>query len=323
MPKISVIVPVYKVEKYIEKCVCSLMEQTLDNIEYIFVDDCSPDNSIKILETTLGRYPHRVENVRIIHHDVNKGLSSARNSGLAVARGEYIAHCDSDDWVELTMYEKLYKKAKAENADVCFSNFYFAYNDKNEPYECTSVYANKIRTINSYIKTTWTVLWNIVAKRSLYSEYKLCAPENISYCEDFYLSVRLFYFARKIVKVDEALYYYNQTNVNSIMSGFNLKFERDERWAYLNTIKLFKQEKVYDHYKQSMCWRVLKSTQDAAVHIDRYKDFLSVYPESHRYIWSCPYDLNFKSRVIMSLLAFYPLRFVGVAIIWFRKFLQR
>ena len=217
MPKISVIIPIYKVEKYIEKCVCSLMEQTLDDIEYIFVDDCTPDNSIKILETTLERYPHRVANVRILHHDVNKGLSSARNSGLAVARGEYIAHCDSDDWVELTMYEKLYKKAKAENADVCFSNFYFAYNDKYEPYECTSVYANKIRTINSYIKTTWTVLWNIVAKRSLYSEYKLCAPENISYCEDFYLSVRLFYFAGKIAKVEEALYYYNQTNVNSIM----------------------------------------------------------------------------------------------------------
>ena len=111
------------------------------------------------------------------------------------------------------------------------------------------------------------------------------------------------------------------------MYGFNLKLnlklERDERWAYLSTIKFFKQENVYDNYKESMCWRVLKSTQDAAVHIDRYKEFLSVYPESHKYIWSCPYDLNLKSRVIMSLLAFYPLRFVGVAIIWFRKFLQR
>ena len=72
-----------------------------------------------------------------------------------------------------------------------------------------------------------------------------------------------------------------------------------------------------------MCWRVLKATQDAAVYIDRYNEFLLLYPESHKYIWNCPFDVNLKNKVIMSLLAFYPLRFVGLLIIWLRKILQR
>lgn len=323
MPKVSIIVPVYNVEKYIERCVRSLFEQTLDDIEYIFVDDCSPDNSISIVKSVSEDYPNRKNNIKYCIHNKNRGLTSTRNTGLAVATGDFIAHCDSDDWVDIHMYEKLYNCAIEENADLCFSNFYFAYENKMESYECATVYVDKIKTINSYIGTCWTVLWNMIAKRNLYREHNLKSPENISYCEDFHLSVRLFHYAKKIVKVDASLYYYNQMNVNSIMHGLNLKHESDERWAYLDTITFFKGENVYDKYKRAMCWRVLKSTQDAAVHFDRYKDFLYIYPESHQYIWNCPYDINLKSRIIMSLLAFYPLRLLGIFIIWLRKFLQR
>lgn len=125
------------------------------------------------------------------------------------------------------------------------------------------------------------------------------------------------------MKIDEPLYYYNQMNVYSIMHGFNKKYESDERWVYLDTISFLKDKNVYDKYKQTMCWRVLKATQDAAVYIDRYNEFLLLYPESHKYIWNCPFDVNLKNKVIMSLLAFYPLRFVGLLIIWLRKILQR
>ena len=110
--KVSVCIPVYGVEKYIEKCARSLFEQTMqDGIEFIFVNDCTKDRSIEILEQVLAEYPHRKEQTRIIHHEKNRGLVAARNTGLAYASGEYIIHCDSDDWVELDMYEKMYKKA--------------------------------------------------------------------------------------------------------------------------------------------------------------------------------------------------------------------
>lgn len=108
---VSVIIPVYNVGKFIERCARSLMEQTMDNVEYIFVDDASPDNSIQILQKVLADYPNRRDNVRILTHAENKGLPAARNTGLAVATGEYIFHCDSDDFVEPDMLEQLYGKA--------------------------------------------------------------------------------------------------------------------------------------------------------------------------------------------------------------------
>lgn len=323
MPKISVIIPVYKVEKYIEKCARSLFEQSLEDMEFIFVDDCTPDNSITIVKSVVEDYPNRKKQIKYLSHEKNQGLTSTRNLGLSVALGDYIAYCDSDDWVDIYMYEKLYNHAIVENADVCFCNFQFAFKDKLDYYECTSVYADKTKTINSYISTLWTVIWNMIVKREILVDYELKSPENISYCEDFYLSVRLFYYANKIIKLDEALYFYNQMNVNSIMHGINLRAESDERWAYLDTIQFFKEKGVYNEYKKTMCWRVLKSTQDAAVYIDRYRDFLTLYPESHKYIWNCPFINNWKSRVIMLFLAFYPSRFVGIFIIWLRNLIQR
>ena len=94
-PFVSVIVPIYGVEKYIERCARSLLEQTIENIEYIFVNDCTKDNSIAILESVIKEYPHREHQVRIIHHGTNKGLPQARKTGLLNAHGEYIAHCDN------------------------------------------------------------------------------------------------------------------------------------------------------------------------------------------------------------------------------------
>lgn len=111
-PKVSVIIPVYGVERYIEQCARSLFSQTMrDGIEYIFVDDCSPDKSIEILEDILREYPHREPQVKIIRHTENQGIGGTRRTGVKNATGEYIIHCDSDDWVEPDMYEMLYGKA--------------------------------------------------------------------------------------------------------------------------------------------------------------------------------------------------------------------
>ena len=111
-PLLSIVVPIYNVENYIEKSVRSLFEQTYPNIEYIFVNDCTPDKSMGVLDSVLADYPHRVSNVVVINHTQNKGLAISRHDGFVVAKGEYIATCDSDDWVELDMYENLMRCAK-------------------------------------------------------------------------------------------------------------------------------------------------------------------------------------------------------------------
>lgn len=110
MPSITVIIPMYKVSRFIEKCATSLMEQTLQDVEFLFIDDCSPDDSREKLERVLAAYPDR--DARILAHEHNMGLPAARNTGLAEARGEWIFHCDGDDWVEADMLEKMISAAR-------------------------------------------------------------------------------------------------------------------------------------------------------------------------------------------------------------------
>ena len=132
MPAVSVIVLVYKVEEYIERCARHLFDQTLEDIEYIFVDDCSPDRSVEILERVLDDYPHRSKQVQILHNDVNRGQAFSRRRGIEAATGEYIIHCDSDDWPEMDMYEKMYVKASEENLDMVICNIRRIYQDHVE-----------------------------------------------------------------------------------------------------------------------------------------------------------------------------------------------
>ena len=129
MSKVSVVVPIYGVEKYIERCARSLFEQTLDDIEFIFVDDCTKDHSICVLEKVLLDYPQRQKQTTIVHHEVNKGLPLARQTGIMMATGDFIAHCDSDDWVDVDVYRQMYDTAINEKADVVICDYYKA-NDK-------------------------------------------------------------------------------------------------------------------------------------------------------------------------------------------------
>ena len=133
MPAVSVIVLVYKVEKYIERCARSLFEQTLQDIEYIFVDDCTPDRSIEILEWVLEDYPERKSQVIILHNERNSGLPFSRRRGVEAASGDYIIHCDSDDWPESDMYAKLYAKASSENLDMVICRMRLVYPGHTEP----------------------------------------------------------------------------------------------------------------------------------------------------------------------------------------------
>lgn len=117
-PLISVLIPIYKVEAYIEKCVKSLFGQTYENIEYIFVDDCTPDNSIAVLQSVMEKYPCRRNRTRIIRNATNQGIAAVRNILLENATGEYVIFIDSDDWVELSMIENLVNEAQATDADI-------------------------------------------------------------------------------------------------------------------------------------------------------------------------------------------------------------
>lgn len=207
MAKLSIIIPVYGVEKYIEKCVRSLFEQTLDDIEYIFVDDCTPDRSIGILESLLNEYPSRIDQVTILHHKENKGLPIARQTGIKEAHGDYILHCDSDDWIEKNACELLYQRAVETNADMVISDYYRV--NKEGVNSCAGCISNLSRNeiiYKMYYQKVPYMVWNKLIRRELYNyieEYPLQ-----THGEDFAIILQLAYYTKEIQYIPIPLYYY-------------------------------------------------------------------------------------------------------------------
>lgn len=323
MPKVSVIIPVYNVANYIERCARSLFEQTLDDMEFIFVDDASPDNSVQILQETLSYYPQRKSQVYIIHHESNLGLTAARNSGLGMATGDFIANCDSDDYVSRNMYKSLYEKAIQEEADVVYCDFFMAYSLYNECYKTLNNDEDKTVFLKQYLLQSWSVLWNMIISRELLLAHNLHSPQGITYCEDFYLTVRILFYANKIAKINDALYYYNRANNSSIMHKLSEKDALDERNTYLDTIEFFAKNGVLKNYQREISWRVLKNKQDLVLNPHQHHEFMNIYPESHKYIISCPVSFcNRKIKCFMWMLT-HHLRWPLLGILYLRKTLGR
>lgn len=135
MAKISVISPIYGVENFIGKSVESMMRQTLDDVEFIFVNDCTKDKSLEILQSVIARFPERSSQIKIINHVCNKGLPSARNTGLEAAKGDYVFHWDSDDYADAEMLESMYNHAVKNNADIIWCDWYLTFSENERRME--------------------------------------------------------------------------------------------------------------------------------------------------------------------------------------------
>ena len=211
-PCVSVIVPVYGVEKYIERCAISLMEQTFSDIEFIFVNDCTKDKSIAILEAVLSKYPNR--NARIVSKEQNEGLPSARKTGYEHSTGQYIMHIDSDDWVELNAVELLYNRAIESNADMVYCDWVEEYADYSAPFKQKSLnrdqYFEGILSLELY-----AYAWNRLCKRSLYEGVTFPVYNML---EDYVLTSQLLIRAKSVSYLDRVIVHYNKTNEGSIMS---------------------------------------------------------------------------------------------------------
>lgn len=217
---VSIIVPIYNVERHIEVCVRSLMSQTYDNIEFIFVDDASPDSSIEILNEVLLDYPSRAESTKFVKHDVNKGLPAARNTGISHSNGHYIFHCDADDWIESTMVEDLIIALAKYDADIAYCDFFLTFHHK-ERYMSQPNYCNAKECIQSMLRGKMKYnVWNKIVKRSLYEENDIMFPKGKGMGEDMTV-IKLFAHAKRVVHVPRAYYHYMQTNPNAYTKSFN------------------------------------------------------------------------------------------------------
>lgn len=207
MRKVSVIVPVYNTYKYLRKCLDSLVNQTLDDIEIIVINDCSTDESKKILD----EYELKYDNVLVFHNKINKGIGYNRNLGIKKATGEYISFIDSDDFVDETMYDKMYKKAKEDNLDLVICKFHKMLEKDDDLIEIEP--DSKIPYFkNTNLKSTPNLLldinlapWNKLYKKELLDDISF--PEDLKY-EDAIVVVKALARAKKIGMVDEKLNYY-------------------------------------------------------------------------------------------------------------------
>lgn len=235
--KVSVIIPVYKVEKFMERCARSLMEQTFADVEYIFVDDASPDDSIAVLRQVLADYPERDSHVKILTHVENKGLPAARNTGLAVAQGEYIFHCDSDDFVEKDLLSTLYEAACREGADIVWSDYYISY-PNNERYLKQPSYDTPETALKGMLHGRMKYnVWNKLVKRCLYTDHNITFPAGYAMGEDMTMMF-LFSYAHKVAYVGKALYHYvsnnaSMTNVPKPEHLVELKHNSDRLLSFL------------------------------------------------------------------------------------------
>ena len=204
------------------------MEQTLVDVEYIFVDDATPDDSIKVLQGVINQYPDRKNQCRIIHHKQNLGLPAARNTGLAVAQGEYIFHCDSDDFVEPDMLEQLYCKATETDADIVWCDWWLSF-AKNERYMKQPEYPTAIEALKGMLSGVMKFnVWNKLIRRSLYEENRITFPAGYGMGEDMTI-MRLFARASKVANLPKAFYHYVQQNNGAFCKTFSEKHLSDVR----------------------------------------------------------------------------------------------
>ena len=240
MPKVSVIVPIYNVEKYLEKCINSLLSQTLEDIQIILVNDGSKDNSGNIAKEYEQNNKDRV----IYVEKENGGLSDARNYGLKYATGDFIAFLDSDDYIEKNAYEEMYNKAIEENADYVECDFIWEFPnkirvDKQYPYK------NK-KEMLSFVRV---VAWNKLIKRQLITDNNLEFPKGLRY-EDVEFTYKLIPFINKFTYVDKPFIHYVQRE-GSIA---NVQNERTaEIFTVLdNVIEFYKKNNIYEKYRDEL-----------------------------------------------------------------------
>ena len=284
-PNVSIIIPVYNVEKYIRRCLDSVLAQTLAGFECILVDDRSPDKCPEICDS----YAKKDARVKVIHKKQNEGLPQARKTGFENSSGEYIIFIDSDDWIEPDMIEKLYSSAFESNADIAVCDFY-KYNEHGYEYEIqtldTENYINNLGFVNQ------CAVWNKLFRREIAVLIKF--PKAGKY-EDRAITQQALYFSRKIVKVPYPLYHYaynqeslyRKININ-IYSGWveNILFTINFLHENLKENFILK-EKNINKYVNNFKLKVLLNRE-----LRREKRLLSFYPQSGFKKWLLLYFLK-------------------------------
>ena len=299
--KVSILVPIYNVEKFFSRCLESLFNQTYQNIEYVFVNDCTPDNSMVVLHNFMEKYPSRAKLVRIIENTNNCGIAIVRNTLIKNATGDYVLFVDSDDWIEEDMVEKLVDKAIQTDADVVGCDYYEDYPNKavlfKQHYPTDRIEAMKAMTLLK-IKG---VLWKLLIRHDLIVKNNLSFIPEIHFGEDYIFCCKLFFYAKSISNVDEALYHYVQYNPNNYCSSNSDKRIQSFAKAIKTVETFYRENGILDMVNTELLQRKFLCKSSYALDKEKrnIKKWAFFFPESNGIWRTMNYSVPNKMRFLL------------------------
>lgn len=222
-PLVSICVPVYNVERYIERCAVSLFEQSCQDIECVFVNDGSPDSSLDKLKAVVERYPAIRDKVKIVEHERNRGLSAARNTAIAHSSGEFILHVDSDDYLDEEAVEHLVRKQEETGADIVTGQAICIEKEKAFLMERPQFSSNQDFIKDMIKPSIHHTIWGRLIRKSLYLDHGIQAKEGVNIGEDLQVMTQLAFYSNKVESIWDVVYHYDCTNDLSYMNQFDTK----------------------------------------------------------------------------------------------------
>ena len=302
MPIISVILPVFNMEKYIDRCVNSVIGQSFSDWELILVDDGSTDGSGNICD----EYAKKDSRIRVIHKK-NGGVASARQIGTDEAEGKYSIHCDADDWIDSNMLENMYSEAQKEDADIVVSNFYYNYSNDRE-----CLYKVKVPLVaQDFIKeilygNSFGGLCHKLIRHSLYKKYNIRYIEGVNYCEDVLVLAQLLKNDLHIRYIDKAYYHYCLENEDSITRNYTLKTYL-MRQKSVKALRCILPEKDYhkaiEYFALLVKWEAIQKGVIKWFEINRCQDYMKTSI-------SAPFVKGFAIRNKVKYVIWYLLGFI-------------
>lgn len=245
---ITIIVPIYKAEAFIERCINSLLNQDFDSIEYIFINDCTPDKSFEIVKQ-ISLKSIRKKDIVLLENETNLGVGKTRKKGMLAATGKYVIQIDSDDWIEPNMIRSLYEKIEEEKTDVVVCDYYISFLNNKKVYRKQEYRPDIEFNLKSImLGKIHPAFWNTLIKREFYLENNLLPTGEVNMGEDFETLFRIFAQTSKVSYIATPFLYYTQYNTQSITKTMNESHIKDT----IHSINLFEETlgKFGDKYKQ-------------------------------------------------------------------------
>lgn len=307
-PNVTVIVPVFNVAAYIEKCARSIFEQSLENLEILFIDDCTPDNSVEIIKKTLEQYPSRKDLTRIISLSANAGQAGVRRRGIIEATGDYVIHCDGDDWIDRTLYEKLYNHALSTSADVVVCDEVMEYSDRQILKPTAPLPTSGKALLKEWYRNTIGLFChNKLVRRNILIDNDILPWQGLNMWEDNGLFARIFYYADKVAQIHgEPFYHYNRANQGAMTAGYGIRqveqmIEIARRLADFFNVKPDGKE----FRKTALAFQYLAKINLITDSFSNYRRFKKLFPESDRIASELdPGAFSTKGRIRFNIVKF-------------------